>query len=375
MIKNSVTFLAVLILLTLSGCPELINTPFSYDPDPIDPSVTLPDPAEDLYIIANVDGTIYGIDSSDPLSYRALATDANIEENFSEIRISPDKTYILYANVSKDLVLLNISDPETPVLAAVIDTNIESNESEFIDNTRVFYTSHGSIRVYEIAIPSVAQYTLIQQQPNRCNHVAQLSPDKDKIVYKDQWTTTNLGGFHYWSPVVLGVESTEGTVIFPYGSSMDLYEPFYYCWRDNDRVIFKYEPGGTSALYENNVTSGVSTNALLRQSGVDILFEKLKIFPNTNDPTRMNLLIYGGNSLFMLDLPTDTAINGIIEVSEIYSSLYKTKYAAFGSNSESFVVGTNNWMGIYNTVGLGKTNVSIENVFGDFGTLYALHCR
>lgn len=68
-------------------------------------------------------------------------------------------------------------------------------------------------------------------------------------------------------------------------------------------------------------------------------------------------------------------IAGDLEPKKIYSSSNVTKYAAFGSESKSFVVGTSNWMGIYNTEGLQKTNASISNILGDYGTLYALHCR
>ncbi len=369
MIRKSAYLIALVIIIVFTGCPEINNPEFTNDPNPVEDPSVLPSPAEDLYIVANVGGTIYGVDSSDPLSYTILVADASIEENFSDIRISPNKKYLLYANNNKDLILFNIETTE----AAIIAENIASNESEFIDNTQIFYTIGGSVRVYVIGSDPKVDYLLLPHEDNRCNHRAQLSPDKDRIVYKDQWTTTNIGGIHAWSPVVIGDQLFHDPVeIFQYNSAIDLYESFYYCWRGNDRVIFKNEPGLSSELNEKNVTGGISTNAVLQQSGVNILFEKLKISPNLSDP---NLLIYGGNGLYMLNLSTDTEITGFIEPFEIYSSPFKTKYAAFGTNSLSFVVGTDNWMGIYNTEGLEKTNVSIENIFGDYGTLYALDCR
>lgn len=371
MIQKSAIFLAVLIMFSLLGCPEISNSQFSYDPDPVDPSVVLPDPAEDLYIVANIGGGIYGFYSSDPLNYTILVTDASIEEYFSEIRISPSKEYLLYTTIDRDLILLNI----LTFGATVISTNIESNESEFIDNTKIFYTFGGSIRIYEIGSnPEEDQYTLISNKENKCNHWAQLSPNVDRIAFKDQSVATGIG-FHSWDPVEFGTQSDDWYDIFEY-APVGIYESFFYTWRDNNRVLFKNESGETNTIYEKNVEEGSSsTNAILRFNGINIPFEKLMIFPNPNDPDIKHLLIYGRNGLYILDIHTDMNITGIIEPNEIYVSSEITKYAAVGSLSKSFVVGTENWMGIYNTNGLQKTNASIENIFGDSGTLYGLHCR
>jgi len=208
MIQKSAIFLAVLIMFTLTGCPEIVNTPFSYDPDPVDPSVVLPDPDEDLYIVANIDGKIYGVHSSDPNTFTTLATDVSTGENFSEIRLSPDKKHLLYSRVNDnlpqiDLVLLDISITDAEPI--VIANNIKSNESEFISDTEIFYTN-GTIYVY--TIDGFPPYSLVPVVANRCKHWAQLSPDSNRIVFKDQ-SYVEDEGFHSVSLVVFGEETQD----------------------------------------------------------------------------------------------------------------------------------------------------------------------
>lgn len=389
MIKKSAVLLTVFLLLFLSGCPEGGNTEFTYDPDPIenptdDPSETvIPAPAEDLYIVANVAGKIAGFQSSAPEDFAILAEDASTEERYSEIRISPDLKNLLYARVNgtqKDLVLLNLDLPVSETNPAVIQLDVESNESEFIDDNRIIFSDNGSIYVYEIGSsapgnPSV----IIPHLPNRCNHWMQLSPDLSKIVFKDQDASSTSSAVHAWTPANFGTSTTTFTPITTYADNEEgsdpvgLYDSFFYSWRNNSTVIFKMSPGSSSALFEMDLdtTGAYLTSAVLRNGITKAVFEKLLVSPNGQ-----NLLIYSYNGLYRLDLVTNTVISGTIQVDEIYHSpIYDTKYAAFGSNSLSFVVGTSNWMGIYNTEGLARTNVSIENVIGDEGTLYALHCR
>lgn len=154
MIRKSLILLAIILILLLPGCPEVNDTSFSYDPDPVDDSITLPDPAEDLYIIANIYngdnlGKIVAFWSSNPLEYVTLAEDASTEEYFSKIRISQDLKYLLYTRVNntrKDLVLLNI----VTSVKTVIAENIASNESEFIDNNSFHFSLDGDIRKFNI---------------------------------------------------------------------------------------------------------------------------------------------------------------------------------------------------------------------------------
>lgn len=373
MINKSAIFLAVFILLILSGCPEVNDTPFSYDPDPVDDLSVLPSPSEDLFIVANVSGTIYGFYSSDPYNRATLATDASTEENFSEIRISGNLEFLLYATGNRDLKLLNVSNPENPVLETVLDSNIQSNESEFIDESKLFYTRGGSIRYYNISQGGSSSILIPQQAASRCNHWAKISPDKNRMIFKDQIASVTDEAFHSWSPVVLGDKSLVCNDIISYDGNnnpVGLYDSFFYVWKDNDTVIFKRDPGFTSKLYVRNIINGsYSTSATLQSRDTNIQFKKLLISPD-----RTNLLIYGSNGVYMIDLETQV-LSGNIEPSEAFVSPYSTKYAAFGSGSQSFVIGTDNWMGVYNTEGFQKTNVSIEKFLGDYGILYALHCR
>ena len=365
MIRKSVILLAVLILLTLSGCPEISNTPFSYDPDPVDDPASLPDPAESLYIVANIGGAIYGFDSSDPQSYTIIATDASIEEYFSEIRISQDLNYLLYARnngTQTDLVLLNIPTTEITVIA----TDIVSNESEIIDNDNIQYSHNGEIIRFNI--PAGTYTILVEDSVYNCNHGGQISPDGSRLVFKNQDPSQHEFATIAWSD---NIPANSCDSIVNYSGTIYLVESFYFNWRDDNRVILKTNPGLSYRLSQQTLDTGeMLPPALLSSGGENLYFEKIIISPN-----KEKLLIYGHTGLYMLDLLITTEISGTIEPVEIYSSSYATKYAAFGSTSQSFVVGTENWMGIYNTQGLQKTNASVENILGDFGRLYALDCR
>ncbi len=364
MIKKSAILLTVLIMFTLLGCPDVNDTEFSYDPDPVDDPTVLPSPAEDLYIVANIGGEIYGFDSSDPLSYTKLATDASIEEYFSEIRISPNLEYLLYArdnSSQSDLVLVNLLTDDVTVITA----DIASNESEFIDNDYIQYSTGGRIRKFNIT--TGADTILVSNDALNCNHGGQVSPDGNELVFKNQDPSQSEFATIAWSD---NIPTTSADSIISYSGTILLEESFDFTWRDDNRVIFKPNPGSSYRLFEKTLGSVLLPPALLSNNGTDVNFEKLIISPD-----KENLLIYGLNGLYMLDLVITTEISGTIEPAEIYTSDDATKFAAFGSNSLSFVVGTENWMGIYNTEGLEKTNVSIENIFGDSGTLYALHCR
>ncbi len=364
MIRKSVFLIALVIILVFTGCPEINDQEFSLDPDPVEDPSSLPSPAEDLYIVANIGGTIYGFNSSDPLSYTILASDASIEDYFSEIRISPNLEQLLYARDNgsqSDLVLVNLLTDDVTVITA----DIASNESEFIDNDNIQYSTGGRIRKFNIS--SGFDTVLVSNAALNCNHGGQVSSNGNKLVFKNQDPSQSEFATIAWSD---NIPTTSADTILSYSGSILLEESFYFTWRDNNRVIFKPTPGTSYRLFEKTLGSDLLPPALLSDNGTDVNFEKLIISPD-----KENLLIYGLNGLYMLDLLTTIDITGTIEPVEIYTSADATKYAAFGSNSLSFVVGTENWMGIYNTEGLEKTNVSIENIFGDFGTLYALHCR
>jgi len=365
MIRKSAFILIVVAVLIFSGCPEISDIQFDYDPDPVDDSVVLPNPAEDLYIAANIGGTIYGFDSNDPQSYTILATDASTGEYFSEIRISQSLEYLLYARdngVQTDLVIFNIPTAEITVIA----TDITSNESEFINNDNIQY-SHGG-EIIRFNITAGTSIILVEDSVYNCNHGGQVSPDGNKLVFKNQDPSQHEFATIAWSD---NIPANSCNSIVNYSGTIYLAESFYFNWRDDNRVILKTNPGLSYRLSQQTLDTGVMLSpAVISSGGEDIYFEKIIISPD-----KKNLLIYGHNSLDMLDLLTTIDITGTIEPVEIYSSSFITKYAAFGSSSESFVVGTDNWMGIYNTEGLQKTNASIENILGDYGSLYALHCR
>ena len=239
MIKKSAVFLTAFIILTLLGCPEISNTQFTYDPDPVDDPTLLPDPAEDLYIVANIDGTIYGFDLSDPLNYTILATNVSIIENFSEIRISPDLAHLLYAKVigvtQTDLVLLKLNSPiEEGVNPITIDTGIRSNESEFINDTSLIFNDDGIISVYDFENNPGTKHDLVPRNDGKCNHWAQLSPDLGKIVYKDQEPSVENEAFHTWSNVTLSDTFDDYLELSPspYAGSVNLYDYFFYSWRE-----------------------------------------------------------------------------------------------------------------------------------------------
>jgi len=365
----------VCLFLVFSSCYDAGPSEFSPDPDPIENPAAVPGPAEDLYIVANVAGKIAGFRSSAPEAFVILTGDASTEPHFSEIRISADLKHLLYARETgtrKDLVLLNLESQNLTVIAE----NIQSNESEFIDDNSFFYSDGGSIRVFNIETES--EYVLVPHQENRCNHWAQISPDLNRIVFKDQDATSSAQEvfFHAWSPIELGGRSDICNEFLEYQNPdlppVDLYESFYYNWRDNKTIIFKNSPGVSKRVYEKNVVDGTySTHTTVESNGAVAFFEKLLISPD-----KENLLLYGDKGLYRIDLVINSALSGTLEIDEVYRSpLYNTKYAAFGSGSLSFVVGTPDWMGVYNTEGLERTSVSIENVIGEEGTLYALHCR
>ncbi len=366
MIRKSLILSAVILILLLPGCPEVNDTSFSYDPDP-GTVTSLPDPSENLYIVANIDGKIAGFYSSDPQNYTIFTEDASTEENYSDIRISPDLHHILYAKINgtqKDLVLFNVQTSEKTIVAA----DIESNESEFIDNDDIQYSTGGRIRRFHI--PTGVETLLVTNTALNCNHGGQISPDGNRIIFKDQDPNPDPNNYATiaWAD---NIPTDSCDSIISYSGEIELAEPFYFNWRDNNRVIFKPNPGLAYRLTEKTMGVNMFQPAVLSSSGENIYFKKIVISPD-----KENLLIYGHNGLYMLNLLATTEITGTIEPEEIYnSSLFITKYAAFGSESKSFVVGTSNWMGIYNTEGLQKTNASISNILGDYGTLYALHCR
>lgn len=376
MIRKSLILLAIILILLLPGCPEVNDTSFSYDPDPVDDSITLPDPAEDLYIIANIYngdnlGKIVAFWSSNPLEYVTLAEDASTEEYFSKIRISQDLKYLLYTRVNntrKDLVLLNI----VTSVKTVIAENIASNESEFIDNNSFHFSLDGDIRKFNI-LTMADPPRLVHISELNCNHGGQVSPDGNKLVFKDQDPNQHEKATIAWSDIH-EIPATSYISVDCYEDEIYLPESFFFNWRDNNRVLFKPNPGLSYKLSQYQLEVEFQeeklTTARLSLEGENVYFKGIVISPD-----KKNLLIYGYNGLYLLNLLNLDVIAGDLEPKKIYSSSNVTKYAAFGSESKSFVVGTSNWMGIYNTEGLQKTNASISNILGDYGTLYALHCR
>ncbi len=365
--------LFVISILLFASCPTDSNSNFTYDPDPAGTEEILDSPDEDLYIIANIDGKIYGFYSSKPEDYKELASDACTDTYYSNMRISDDLNYLLFAKnngTAKDLVLKNLNTGVETILAS----GVASNESEFIDNDSVIFTDDGYIDVYNVGETA---YTLVPHEDYRCNHWGMLSPELDKIVFKEQDWRQEEVALHAYTYITLGQSNAAVNEITEYYSDtydtpVDLYDSFFYCWRDNDSVIFKNKPGDTNRLYEKNVeTNSYRTSAQLVLDGMDALFTELVISPN-----RENLLMYGHYGVYLIDLVSNSILTGTLEPIEVYTSTsYKTLYAAFGSDSGSFVLGTENWIGIYNTDGAAKTNVSLSDVIGDYGTLYALYCR
>ena len=167
------------------------------------------------------------------------------------------------------------------------------------------------------------------------------------MVFKNQDPSQHEFATIAWSD---NIPANSCNFIVNYSGTIYLTQSFYFNWRDNNRVILKTNPGPSYRLSQQTLDTGVMLSpAELSFGGENIYFEKIII-----SPYKENLLIYGHNGLFMLDLLTTLEITGTIEPVEIYSSSFITKYAAFGSSSQSFVVGTSNWMGIYNTQGLQK---------------------
>ena len=376
MIRKSIipVFIVSLLMFVLAGCPEITDPSFSYDPDPVEDPSALPTPAEDLYIIASVDGiggevtgkgSIIGFRVSNALDYKVFTNEAAIEDSFSSIRISPDLKYILYAKINgaqRDLTLLNVVTMEEVCIAP----GIASNESEFIDNNTLQYSNGGRIRSYTIS--TGVETILVTSSALNCNHGGQVSPDGNRLIFKDQDPSQN----EYATIALADTIPTDScNSVLSYSGEIELVEPFYFCWRDNGKAIFKPNPGLAYRLNEKTVGVNMLPPAVLSANGENVYFEKLAISPD-----KKNLLIYGYNGLYILDLLANADITGTVEPEEIYySPQFITKYTSFGSESKSFVVGTLKWMGIYNTEGLQKTNASISDIFGDYGTLYALHCR
>ncbi len=374
-------FFVILVIFLYTGCPTDSNTIISYDPDPVDDITLLEDPEEVLYVVVNIDGTIYGFSTdSDPTvtsSYEMLATDSSTEEKYANIRISDDLKYLLYARVNGDQIDLVLRDIEMDD-DVFVAPDVASNESEFIDNNTIFYTDDGYLYIYNVGDSS--RTLIIPHQVNRCNHWAQISPSLDKMVYKDQDPYQSKLAIHSYTEIDLENIPVGGFTdvndIISYDGitsevSVNLYDPFYYSWRNNDSVIFKNKPGNTSILFEKNITTRTEMSyASIEIDSNEALFSKVLVSPD-----KSTLLLYGHYGVYLIDLEENEKMTGTIEPVELYTSLsYSTEYASFGTQSGSFVLGTDNWIGIYNTAEASKTNISVSDIW-ELGTLYAVYCR
>lgn len=356
----------------LLGCPN-INTatdPVEYDPDPVESPETPVDPVEDLYIVANLAGHVAGFWSSDPEAYTILATDASTEEYLSDIRISPDLKHLLYArengDETRDLMLVDLVDQNNN---KVLVAGISTNESEFIDNDTLQYSYNARIHRYTI---STEEDIILFTGSYNCNHGGQVSPDGTRLVFKNQDPSSSLNPERMAQVVWADTIPANIGIAFYEREGFDLFEPFYFNWRDNSRVIFKPNPDDAYRVFQKNLDTGASNPAatMIYDSSL-ICFSKLLISPD-----RQNLLLYGNKGVYILDLSSHEDITGNIEVDEVYQHPdFTTRFAAIGSESKSFVVGTYNWMGIYNIEGLEKTSVSMSNITDIEGVLYGLHCR
>lgn len=377
-------FIGVVVLsgiLLFTACPNESSTDVNYDPDPANVEDVLTTPDEDLYIIANIDGTIYGFntnaDPADLTSYSILAEDADTEEKYANIRISDDLRYLLYAKVNgtaTDLVLKDL-ESDTVVFS---EPDVASNESEFIDNDSIYYTDDGYLYIYNIGDSS--RTLLIPHQTNRCNHWSQISPDLGRMAYKDQNPEQDDLSVHSYTEIDIndipsgGFTEVEDILSYDGITSevpVDLYDSFFYNWRNNDSLIFKNKPGSTNVLFEKNVdTDSVMTYAFIEVNSTEALFSKVTISPDKN-----TLLLNGNAGVYLIDLEVKTQMTGTIKPTVLYTSLnYDTLYSAFGVESKSIVLGTENWIGVYNVSGAEKTEISVGDVW-ELGTLYSLYCR
>ena len=373
-------FLLLLIPVLLAGCADLTDGNMSYDPDPQDGTVQLANPDEALYVVVNVSldgitGSIIAAWTDDPENtYTILVSDACIQGKYAEIRLSPNRENLLYARMmdgQADLVLYNIDSGSSTVLFE----NIKSNESEFINNDSILFSDDGVLKVYKIS-DGTAQ-VLVPRWDSRCNHWPQISPNLDKVIYKDQNPNVTDEAHHAWSSVVLGQSSDNCNEISVYTGDdypVGLYDSFFYNWLDNSNVIFKNKPGITNCIFGINVDDSSSVlSASIASGGNEVRLEKILVSPD-----KETLLIYGNYGVYTLDLVNQGLSSGAVAVEELYYEdyqLFKTLFAAFGSQSKSMVVGTSNWIGVYNVDSLEKTNVSLGYMLGDRGILYGLHCR
>jgi len=375
MIIKRILFLFFLILLCISCKNSVLDLNVDVtDPDPQDIGNLLEIP-EDVFLAVNINGKIVGFDSRDPLHDSILAENASTDQRYSNIKISADCKYLLYSkknNTVVDLVIKNLNDENADEI--VVQNNISSNESGFLTSDIIYYSYSGNIYSYEIS--SEIKSRLVPHMANRCNHFPVFSPDKSKLVFKDQDTSKDDIATHAWSTIIdFKTETSDYNSILPYqdynGSNpVNLYDDFYYSWRDNDHVIFKSMPGLTYKLMEQDlVTIGSQpTNANIQYNNNNVLFDKILISPDNS-----KLLLYGYKGVYLIDLTVEESMTGIIEAEQLYySTNIQTQFGIFSSDSQYVLVATNSWIGLYDCDSLNKTLFSFSDYLDDDTFIYAL---
>lgn len=359
--------------MVLVGCLNPSNgRDYQFNPDP-DPNTSATGESPDVWLVANVDGEIRGFSAANPESYDVLLTGADTAVPFARIKTTPDGRYVAYNCAEGEN--LRIFDTETD--ADLNAWGSATDEFSFVDDDNLMYSMAGTISNYRCS--NEDDVDLVGDHRFGCDHFPVIAPDQSIFVFKNQPPEeTPSVAYSEYDPS--DPESSENDILFDLDSSTEIgvEDDLYLNWLcsntdlDTQHLVLKENPEdpergrgiARGIVTYSFVTGAASGWDVLNETGAHVYYSKLTVSPDE----RM-LVFYGSKGVYVVDLTESSFSGESLTANTLYEhDTFITDFADFTADSGYLVLGTKNWIGIYNAETLEKTDFDSEGVVRPIGS-------